>query len=150
MKIIKRKKSGFTLIELLVVIVIIGFLVTAGMMNYQTVLERGKTGQALTEIGKMSGSVARYLVFSDALPTDIRDLDVDFINVQADNMSYTTKFYLLGLSQDGTGYRITATRQNNTNDFGAYTVYYTSTNGQLYCTSPGTKACTKILDAIEI
>ena len=98
----------------------------------------------------MNGSAARYLVFNDDLPTNITDLDMDFLDIQSNNMSYNTKFYTISLGGTAAAYTVTATRRNSTNDFGLYTVYYDSSDGKIWCTSPGSKPCTKIVDAEEV
>lgn len=46
-------KKGFTLLELIVVIIIIGILATLGFTQYTKVVEKGRTAEAKSVLGRM-------------------------------------------------------------------------------------------------
>ena len=55
-----KKKKGFTLLELLIVVIIIGILASMAIPQYQRILVRSKTAEALTNLGVLRGSMDRY------------------------------------------------------------------------------------------
>jgi prepilin-type N-terminal cleavage/methylation domain-containing protein len=46
-------KRGFTLLELIVVIIILGILATLGFTQYARVIEKGRLGEALNNLGML-------------------------------------------------------------------------------------------------
>ncbi|MDD2751854.1 MAG: prepilin-type N-terminal cleavage/methylation domain-containing protein [Candidatus Omnitrophica bacterium] len=46
-------RKGFTLLELMVVIIVIGVLATLGFVQYTTVIEKGRRGEAASILGTM-------------------------------------------------------------------------------------------------
>jgi len=70
-------KKGFTLLEVMIVVIIVGILSSVALPQYITTLEKGKSAEAVTNIGSLRTSLDRYWYQNAAGTTDIDDLDVD-------------------------------------------------------------------------
>ena len=70
-------RKGFTLLEVMIVVIIVGILSSVALPQYITTLEKGKSAEAVTNIGSLRTSLDRYWYQNAAGTTDIDDLDVD-------------------------------------------------------------------------
>ena len=74
---IENNKKGFTLLELLVVVLIIGILAAIALPQYNRVVEKSKSAQALTILKAVSESIQRYYLVNGTYPTDFNQLDIE-------------------------------------------------------------------------
>lgn len=67
-----KKNRGFTLLELIVVIIIIGILVSLGIANYGSVIEKSRGVEAKTHIGSLKSlGIASVVEFNSVTPAEI-------------------------------------------------------------------------------
>ena len=81
-------KKGFTLLEVLIVIIIIGILATFAIPQYLKASRKAIASEAVTTIGSIRGSIARYYQEENAIPV-LADLDIDDPNAHTDRWEYT-------------------------------------------------------------
>jgi len=70
-------RKGFTLLEVMIVVIIVGILSSVALPQYITTLEKGKSAEAVSNIGSLRTSLDRYWYQNAAGTTDIDELDVD-------------------------------------------------------------------------
>ena len=69
-------KKGFTLIELLVVVLIIGILSAVALPQYQKVVEKARSAQALTLLKSLGKAADAYVIANGTGPTSFDELSV--------------------------------------------------------------------------
>ena len=84
--------KGFSLLELLVVVLIIGVLAAIALPQYQFAVGKSKYSTLKEATISLKGSMDRYYMIYNYLPTNFDDIDMDF-NVKKHN-SYDTFFSL--------------------------------------------------------
>ena len=70
-------KQAFTLIELLVVVLIIGILAAVALPQYQKVVEKSKSAQALTMLKSVYQAADAYYMSNGEWPASFDELSVD-------------------------------------------------------------------------
>lgn len=92
-------KKAFTLIELLIVIVIIGILAVAALPQYQKMVERSKSAEALSNIGSMRKAQLTYYMEYGQYAMEPTYLDVEFGNFE--NRTTKNFVYATDISSSG-------------------------------------------------
>ena len=72
-----KNNKGFTLIELLVVVLIIGILAAIALPQYKMAVGKSKYATLKNITKSLRGSVERYYLINNILPTKFSDLDID-------------------------------------------------------------------------
>ncbi len=70
--------GGFTLIELLVVVLIIGILSSVALPQYQRVVEKSRSVEAVTLLKSAYQTAQNYYLANGEWPTRIDQLDIEF------------------------------------------------------------------------
>jgi prepilin-type N-terminal cleavage/methylation domain-containing protein len=117
----KTEKYGFTLLELIIVIIILGILVSLGMVMYTRWIEKSRGAEAKTILGQLRQSQRSYYLqngnYSDSL---------DYLEVMLSTVCDSQHFFMYGTSSNlGTAIRCTAGGQNpNSTELYTITVNY--------------------------
>jgi len=77
-------KKSFTLLELVVVIIILGVLATLGLTQYGSMVERGRIGEAIANLGDMRKLAIAYRLANGSV-TGMANADVN-IGTAADQL----------------------------------------------------------------
>ena len=141
-----KNKKGFTLIELLVVVLIIGILAAIALPQYFRAVEKSKATEALSILGSLAASAERHRLVSDVWPTDVADLDLEFVNkdgTAASGASFTTQSFTITIG-DGV-----VTAERTAGDDNGYIITRQITSGKVTCTggAKGTTCKALALDA---
>lgn len=106
-------KKGFTLLEVLIVVIIIGILAAIALPQYTATLEKGRSGEALTNIGSIRTSLDRYWYQNGSLPaaSTFTSLDIDNPNsITTANRLWNYYFDPTGTTSTTRIYTVTAYR----------------------------------------
>jgi prepilin-type N-terminal cleavage/methylation domain-containing protein len=133
-------KKGFTLIELLVVVLIIGILASIGIPQYFKAVERSRVTEATNAFANIKNSQERFFSRMNVYTNNWDDLDITMKNVGGvdctGNAACTLKYYIVQITANtSTSYVISATRRDNVNRYGAYTINFTGPIGDLSCSN---------------
>ncbi len=127
-------KKGFTLLEVLIVVIIIGILASIALPQYIATLEKGRSGEAVVNIGSIRTSLDRYWYQNNdltgaTLPSDglAGTLDIDNPNAVTNRLY---NYAISGLSGAGAAraYTVTATRLKSGVEDATIWVKWTQTN----------------------
>jgi len=122
-------RKGFTLLEVMIVVIIVGILSSVALPQYITTLEKGKSAEAVTNIGSLRTSLDRYWYQNAAGTTDIDELDVDNPN------DVTNRLYQYAITNSCTAttrvYTIRAERIGKESDYWAQWSQTSNTAGKL-------------------
>ena len=139
------KMAGFTLIELLVVVLIIGILAAVGLPQYEKVVEKSRSAEALVNLRSLVQSMKLYKMSTGQIAQNIEDLDVipngekiDDKTIRLKNFSY----YIRNHPDTPEGFEAVARR--NEADASAIKKYYIYYNyiGQMNCVAQTEEAKT--------
>jgi len=98
------KNIGFTLMELMITVAIIGILAAIAIPSYTSYVQRGRMAQAYTDIQLIANTLEKC--YSDrGTYTDWTTLSTNY----GLKIPSSTKYYNLGITQDGTSFTVTAT-----------------------------------------
>lgn len=105
-----RKEKGFTLLELLIVVIIIGILASMALPQYNKIIVRARTAEALTNLSALRSSMQRYwydhVVMGDAYvvyPLTVITLDADIALLDIDDPNDTAnRKWVYGIDDDST------------------------------------------------
>jgi prepilin-type N-terminal cleavage/methylation domain-containing protein len=90
-----KNKKAFTLIEMLVVVVIIAILAAIALPQYQKVLEKAKSAEAVTYVRALANAEKLYYLANNEYTTDPAKLDI-----QLKDFTAATGFGYLGYTKD--------------------------------------------------
>ncbi len=85
-------KRAFTLLELIIVIIIVGILATVGLNQYTVMVERGRAGEARSNIGTIRKLAYEYYLKNGTLST-ITAGDVGIGTLMPSSCATTNYFY---------------------------------------------------------
>jgi len=135
-------KKGFTLIELLVVVLIIGILASIGIPQYFKAVERSRVTEATNAFANIKNSQERFFSRMNVYTNSWDDLDITMKNVGGNGLDCAgtggclLKSYNVQITANTqTSYVISATRRDNVNRYGAYTINFTGPSGDLSCSN---------------
>jgi prepilin-type N-terminal cleavage/methylation domain-containing protein len=89
---IARARGGFTMVELLMVILIIGILVSLGLVGYSVAMRRGREAQIQSELTQLATALENFKGKYGAYPPAMRALTVLAGDVDDFNTSERAKF----------------------------------------------------------
>jgi len=123
-------RKGFTLLEVMIVVIIIGILSSVALPQYITTLEKGKSAEAISNIGSLRTSLDRYWYQNAAGTNDPDQLDIDNPN------SVTNRLYQYTITGDTCTsttriYTIRAERIGKTSDYWAQWTQTSNAEGKL-------------------
>ena len=122
-------RKGFTLLEVMIVVIIVGILSSVALPQYITTLEKGKSAEAISNIGSLRTSLDRYWYQNAAGTTDIDELDVDNPN------TVTNRLYQYEITNSCTStarvYTIRAERIGKETDYWAQWTQTSNVEGKL-------------------
>lgn len=122
-------RKGFTLLEVMIVVIIVGILSSVALPQYITTLEKGKSAEAISNIGSLRTSLDRYWYQNAAGTTDINLLDIDNPN------SVTNRLYQYAITNSCTSvariYTIRGERIGKESDYWAQWTQTSNAEGKL-------------------
>jgi len=143
-------KRGFTLIELVVVMVIIGILISLGVPQYITTVERGRAAEGVSILGAVRSAQLRFFAGNGAYPaaactftavTDNCNLDITIPDLRFFGLAGLPNRPTRGIAVANLG---TVTRNNTSNpSFGAY-VLQIDEAGTITCSGGVATACARL------
>lgn len=108
-------KRGFTLLELMIVIIIIGVLATLGVMQYQSIIERSRGGEARQVLGALrSGCAGIYMQDNSGTNCTAGNLRIGTLVDMIPSACRGTHFFSYAVTPVGTGATFTALRCTGT------------------------------------
>jgi prepilin-type N-terminal cleavage/methylation domain-containing protein len=135
-------KKGFTLIELLVVVLIIGILASIGIPQYFKAVERSRVTEATNAFANIKNAQERFFSRMNSYTNNWDDIDITMKNVGGNGADCSgigacvLKNYNVQITANTqTSYVISATRRDNVNRYGAYTINFTGPVGTLSCSN---------------
>ena len=69
-----RKNDGFTLIEIVIAIAIVGFMMTAAVIGYRTILSWAEKRSVTSSLTTIKEAIEMYKITTGQYPTSLRDL----------------------------------------------------------------------------
>ena len=134
-------KKGFTLIELLVVVLIIGILAAVALPQYFKAVEKSRATEALSIMGSIAAAMerARLVSSTNAYPTSVDSLDIEFADVSGSAVSgstWNTNNFTITVGGTGTSDGlVTASRNGGSSSGYTLTRYYYT--GKVTCSATG-------------
>ena len=118
-------KKGFTIVEIMVVVIIVGILAAIALPQYITTIEKGRSAEAVTNMGSLRTALDRYWYQNSTGTDSIDDLDIDNPNSVANRLfqysitsscTSSTRSYVIDADRIGkeTDYWVKWTQTDNT------------------------------------
>lgn len=140
-----QKNAAFTLIELLVVVLIIGILAAIAVPQYEKVVEKARTVDALTAIKSIVQAEEAYFLANGTYAKDFDSLDIEVPWERTDSKTCKNENWQLKISQTavgstGIGLHVGVVRSDGKYRDNGFYYFLTPMNannllktGQLYC-----------------
>ena len=102
----RKINSGFTVVELLIVIVVIGILVTIGVVSYSGYQERAERTAVQTDLGSISNAIDLFRVTNNTYPTSVSNCAVSTATELCLPTGLDPDFTYTRNEDGGSGYRV--------------------------------------------
>lgn len=109
-------EKGFTLIELLAVVIVLSILVAIAVPKYFRAVERSRASGAVSVLGALARSQARFKMEKDHFTNDVSELDIAIKdtahnNANATGNTFEDKFFTFTVTDNAANPITTATRK---------------------------------------